>query len=226
MPKRGTKLIKIPLLIFFLLVSCARLKQCAYEGLNRDQWQQPDRVVESLQIHPGDQVADIGSGTGYFVFSLAKAVGPDGKVYAVDVDKEMNDLVAERAKKSGIANVEVILAKTDDPSLPRTGVDLIFTSNTYHHIDDRVTYLTNLRKYLHPNGRVAIIDFDRRAWLEGMWKHYTPSEFIKREMEQAGYSLQHEFDFLDRQSFLIFAPNPPALEPSKAPASIDIGGSE
>ncbi len=143
-------------------------------------------------------------------------MGPDGKVYAVDVDKEMNDLVAERAKKSGIANVEVILAKTDDPSLPRTGVDLIFTSNTYHHIDDRVTYLTNLRKYLHPNGRVAIIDFDRRAWLEGMWKHYTPSEFIKREMDQAGYSLQHEFDFLDRQSFLIFAPKPPALEPSKA----------
>jgi len=59
-----------------------------------------------------------------------------------------------------------------------------------------------------------------------LWKHYTPSEFIKREMEQAGYSLQHEFDFLDRQSFLIFAPNSPALEPSKAPASIDIGRSE
>lgn len=156
MPKRGTKLIKIPLLILFLLVSCARLKQCAYEGLNRDQWQQPDRVVESLQIHPGDQVADIGSGSGYFVFSLAKSVGPDGKVYAVDVDKEMNDLVAERAKKSGIANVEVILAKTDDPSLPRTGVDLIFTSNTYHHIDNRVTYLTNLRKYLRPNGRLPL----------------------------------------------------------------------
>ncbi len=203
MPKRGTKLIKIPLLIFFLLVSCARLKQCAYEGLNRDQWQQPDRVVESLQIHPGDQVADIGSGSGYFVFSLAKA-----------------------ARKSGIANVEVILAKTDDPSLPRTGVDLIFTSNTYHHIDNRVTYLTNLRKYLRPSGRVAVIDFDRRAWLEGMWKHYTPSEFIKREMDQAGYNLQHEFDFLDRQSFLIFAPKPQALEPSKAPPSADISGSE
>lgn len=224
MPKRGTKLFKIALLILFLLVGCARLKQCAYEGLNRDQWQQPDRVIESLQIHPGDQVADIGSGGGYFVFSLARAVGLDGKVYAVDVDKEMNDLVAEQAKKKGIANVEVILAKTDDPSLPQTGVDLIFTSNTYHHIAHRVTYLANLRKYLRPDGRVAIIDFDRRAWLEGMWKHYTPSEFIKREMEQAGYSLQQEFDFLDRQSFLIFAPKPPALTPSKASPSAEIGG--
>jgi hypothetical protein len=63
-----------------------------------------------------------------------------------------------------------------------------------------------MRKYLRPGGRIAVIDFDRRAWFEGMWKHYTPAEFIKREMEQAGYGLQRELTFLDRQSFLIFAP--------------------
>ena len=121
----------------------------------------------------------------------------------------MNDLVAQQAKKDGVGNVEVILAKPDDPLLPSSGVDLIFTSNTYHHIDNRVSYLTNLRKYLRPNGRIAIIEFDRRGWLDGLWQHYTPSEFIKREMEQAGYKLQNEFNFLDRQSFLIFAPNQP-----------------
>jgi arsenite methyltransferase len=216
---RATKLIKVQLLILFLIVGCARLKQCAYEGVTRDQWQQRDRVIESLQIRPGDRVADIGSGSGYFVFSLAKAVGPNGKVYAVDVDEEMNDLVAQQAKKDGIGNVEVILAKPDDPLLPSPGVDLIFTSNTYHHIDNRVNYLTNLRKYLRPNGRIAIIEFDRRGWLEGLWGHYTPSEFIKREMEQAGYSLQREFNFLDRQSFLIFVPNQTTQRPSAVPAN-------
>jgi arsenite methyltransferase len=92
--------------------------------------------------------------------------------------------------------------------LPKTGVDLIFTSNTYHHIDNRVAYFANLRRYLRPGGSVAIIDFDRRAWLEGLLRHYTPSEFIKREMEQAGYTLQQEFDFLDRQSFLVFTTKP------------------
>jgi arsenite methyltransferase len=90
--------------------------------------------------------------------------------------------------------------------LPKAGVDLIFTSNTYHHIDDRVAYFVNLRQFLRPGGRVAIIEFDRRGWLQGLLRHYTPSEFIQREMEQAGYRLQENFDFLDRQSFLIFAP--------------------
>ena len=131
----------------------------------------------------------------------------------------MNDLVAQQAKKDGIGNIEVILAKADDPLLPSSGVDLIFTSNTYHHIDNRVSYLTSLRKYLRPNGRIAIIEFDRRGWLDGLWQHYTPSEFIKREMEQAGYKLQNEFNFLDRQSFLIFAPGQPKQGPSAAPSN-------
>jgi arsenite methyltransferase len=215
-PKHGIALIRIHLLILLLLAGCARLKQCAYEGFNREQWQQRDRVIQSLQIRPGDRIADLGSGSGYFVFALAKAVGPTGKVYAVDVDEEMNKLVAENARKEGVNNVEVILARPDDPRLPSAGVDLIFTSNTYHHIDKRVSYLANLRKYIRPDGRIAIIEFDRRGWLEGLWSHYTPSEFIKKEMEQAGYALQHEFDFLDRQSFLVFTPKDPVQKTSRA----------
>ena len=107
-----------------------------------------------------------------------------------------------------MTNVETILAKSDDPMLPKAGVDWIFTSNTYHHIDNRVAYFANLRKYLRPGGRIAVIDYDRRAWLEGLLRHYTPTEFIKREMDQAGYVLRQELDVLDRQSFLIFAVKP------------------
>jgi hypothetical protein len=73
-----------------------------------------------------------------------------------------------------------------------------------------VSYFSRLQKYLRPDGRVAIIDFDRRAWFEGLWSHHTPPERIKREMEQAGYVVQQEFDFLDRQSFMIFAKREPA----------------
>jgi predicted methyltransferase len=197
-------------LALLFLAGCAFLKQCAYEGFNRDQWQQPQKVVETLALRPGDLVADLGSGSGYFTFRLAAAVGPQGKVYAVDVDREMNDLLAKTIKEKNIGNVEVILARLDDPLLPPTGVDLVFTVNTYHHFENRVAYFQRLRKYFRPGGRIAVIDFDRRAWFEGMWKHYTPAEFIKREMEQAGYGLQRELTFLDRQSFLIFAPNPKA----------------
>jgi predicted methyltransferase len=133
MLQRATKLIKIQLLILFLLAGCTRLKQCAYEGFSRDQWQQRDRVVESLQIHAGDRVADIGSGGGYFVFAFAKAVGPDGKVFAVDVDEEMNDLVAQRARKEGIGNVEVILAKPDDPCCHPRGRSHLYQQHLSSH---------------------------------------------------------------------------------------------
>jgi len=191
-------------LIALLIASCARLKQFAYEGFNRDSWQQPEKVIATLNLHPGEVVADLGSGGGYFTFKLARAVAPSGKVYAVDVDKDMIELIAKRLKEESGNNVETILATATDLLLPQTGVDLIFTVNTYHHIADRLAYFANARKYLRPGGRIAIIDLDRRAWLEGLLGHYTPSETIKREMEQAGYALQQQLDFLDRQSFLIF----------------------
>lgn len=192
-------------LIALLIAGCARLKQFAYEGFNRDSWQQPDKVIAALNLHPGEIVADLGSGGGYFTFKLAKAVAPSGKVYAVDVDEDMIELISKRLKEESGNNFETILAAPTDPRLPQTGVDLVFTVNTYHHIADRSAYFANARKYLRPGGRIAIIDLDRRAWLEGLLGHYTPSETIKREMEQAGYTLQQQLDFLDRQSFLIFS---------------------
>ena len=205
-------------LLVAFLAGCTTLKQCAYEGIKRDEWQQPQRVIQSLNIHPGDKVADLGAGSGYFTLRLAAAVGTMGKVYAVDIDRDMIQAMKERLDKEGIQNVEVIVAKPDNPMLPASGVDLIFTSNTYHHLGNRVNYFANLRQYLRPNGRVAIIDFDRRSWLAGLWRHYTPAEFIKRELAHAGYRLQHEFDYLDRQSFLIFVPEPNGTRSSPAPA--------
>ena len=193
------------LLTCFLLTGCTALKQCAYEGIGRDEWQKPDEVIRSLGIRSGDIIADLGSGGGYFTFRLAKAAGPKGKVYAVDVDEGLNDALAKQAKQEGLANIEVILAKVDDPLLPKSGVDLIFTSNTYQHLQDRVNYFTNAKKYLRPNGRVAIIEFSGKGWFESIPGHHTPKEVILSEMKAAGYSLQHDFDFLPRQHFLIFA---------------------
>jgi arsenite methyltransferase len=188
----------------FLFAGCAGLKQCAYEGLSRDEWQQPERVIQSLQIRPGATIVDLGAGSGYFSFLLAQAAGPAGKVYAVDIDKDMMELVAQKAKERGARNVEVILGSPEDPMLPESSIDLVFTANTYHHIDNRVRYFSALRKALRPEGRVAVIDFDRRSWWAGLLNHYTSGESIIREMEQAGYRLLREFDFLDRQSFLLF----------------------
>ncbi len=191
-----------------LLAGCTSLKRCAYEGINRDQWQKPDKVIRSLGIRSGDRIADLGSGGGYFTFRLARATGPKGKVYAVDVDKGMNEYVANRSRQESLSNIEVILAKPDDPLLPQSGIDIVFTTNTYHHLENRPAYFAKVGKYLRQGGRIAIVEFSGTHWLPFLGSHYTSSEVIKREMSEAGFVLQREFDFLPKQNFLVFTKKP------------------
>lgn len=198
----------LTIVALLLCSACTTLKRCSYEGFNRDEWQQPDRVVRSLEIQPGARIADLGSGGGYFTFRFAPAVGPQGHVYAADVDRALNDYVSGRAREEGQGNIEVVLAGYDDPSLPGEPVDLIFLSNTYHHIENRPSYFANARTYLRDDGRVAIIEFDGRGWFQKLFGHYTPAELIKQEMKAAGYRLTQEFDFLSKQSFLVFSKGP------------------
>lgn len=200
----GKRLRVVTLLVAAFCAGCTQLKKFAYEGFGRDEWQEPGQVIEDLQLRPGDQVADLGAGGGYFTFRLAKAVGPAGHVYAVDVDEGLTKYIAERAHDDGFDNVSVILAKYDDPLLATDSVDLIFTSNTYHHIEDRVAYFRNARKDLRPGGRVAIVELAGKGWFDSWFGHWTSSATIREEMEAAGYHLQHEFTFLPRQFFLVF----------------------
>ncbi len=193
------------MLLTLLFAGCTSLKRCAYEGINRDEWQKPDEVIRVLGIGPGDLIADVGSGGGYFTFRLARATGPSGKVYAVDVDADMNSYIANRARDEGVANIEVILAKPDDPLLPPPGVDLLFITNTYHHLDNRRAYFAKASKYLRGGGRVAIIEFSDNSWFATFNSHHTSKDTIKKEMSEAGYKLEREFDFLPKQNFLVFA---------------------
>ena len=190
-----------------LLGGCSSCKRFAYEGFSRDDWQQPERVIAALGIRPGDRVADLGSGSGYFTVRLARAVGPEGRVYAVDVDEQMNEYLRERVAQAGVANVEVIRGRFEDPLLPDGGVDLVLIVDTYHHLEERPVYFRNLRRDLAPGGRVAVIDFDgRKTWLMRLMGHITSREELVREMGEAGYEVAEDFDFIDRQSFVIFRP--------------------
>jgi ubiquinone/menaquinone biosynthesis C-methylase UbiE len=157
-----------------------------------------------LAIQPGAQVADLGAGGGYFTFRLADAVGPGGKIYAVDVDKGNLDYIAQRAREQGYLNIETVLAKYDDPLLTQADVDLIFTCNTYHHLEERADYFKSAARYLRPDGRVAVIDLAGTGWLFRLLGHWTPKETIRGEMEAAGYQLVNDFDFLSRQNFQVF----------------------
>ena len=181
----------------------AEMKARFYAADDRDEWQHPERVVEALAIVPGQSIADLGSGGGYFTFRLADAVGPDGRVYAVDVDAEMNERLEGIARERGASNVTVVLADFDDPKIPQL-VDLIFTSNTYHHIEARVPYFERAARYLGPSGRLAVVEYKRRGFVHRILGHATEENVIRSELEQAGYTLAADHDFIEQQHFLIF----------------------
>jgi ubiquinone/menaquinone biosynthesis C-methylase UbiE len=205
-PRNTGRLIAVGAVVAVALVSgCTTFKRYMYAGWGRDAWQQPERVVRELGIRAGDRVADLGVGGGYFTFHLADAVGPTGRVYAVDVDEGMIDYVKGEAARRGYPQVETVLAAHDDPRLPADGVDLIFTCDTYHHLENRTAYFKAAARYLGPGGRIAILDYNGKGWFVRLFKHFTPPAVVKKEMEEAGYGLVAEHDFIERQSFLIYA---------------------
>jgi arsenite methyltransferase len=189
-------------------VGCGGLSKLDWTTLGRDGWQRPDDVIEALELREGDRVADLGAGDGYFVAHLARAVGPEGAVYAVDVDSEAVEKLAARFPADE-SNVETILAETDDPRLPDASLDLILIVNTYHHIDDRDAYFRALARDLRPGGRVAIIEPNED--LGGILSlfvdegHTSSAPRVEEEMERAGYRVTGRPEFLPVQIFRVFA---------------------
>ncbi len=117
-----------------------------------------NEVIVKLGLKPGDIVADIGSGSGSFSIPFAKAVAPNGIVYAVDIDQKMLDYVSKRAKEAGVTNLRTVVGGYDDPKLPVKDVDVAFFHRVLHMIEHREIYLDATAKYLKPDGRIVIID--------------------------------------------------------------------
>lgn len=174
-----------------------------FDDPERDAWQMPDRVLAALDLKPGQAVADIGAGTGYFSMRLAAAAAKP-TVYAVDIEPKMVEYLKARAAKLGLKNVMPVQAGAASPNLP-SPVDTILIVDTYHHIGSRVEYFAKLRASLKPGGRLAIIDFRKDAPGEGPPPEFrfTPDE-ISAELDKAGYALVASHPFLPRQMFLVY----------------------
>jgi ubiquinone/menaquinone biosynthesis C-methylase UbiE len=189
------------------LAGCSTFSRIDYTHLfTRAGWQRPDLVIEALHLEPGARVADIGAGGGWFSFHLADAVGPAGRVYAVDIDPAAVKAVEDEARERGYANVVAVLAKPEDPLLPDASIDLAFFCNSYHHVENRVRYLERLRADLAPGARVAVIDVKDSglAKLVAPAGHGTPVPVMRAELAAAHYPHAESHDFLPFQSFEIF----------------------
>ncbi len=176
-----------------------------FDKPEREKWQMPAKVVETLQLKRGQTVADLGAGTGYFVPHLAEAVGKNGTVYAVEVEPNLIAHLLERAEKEGLTQVVPVLTSKDAPRLPHGRLDLVLIVDTFHHLDYRPDYLAKLAKVLTPRGRIVVIDWMKKPLPEGPKPdHKLRRAQVVEEMTAAGYELVESPDFLPYQYFLIF----------------------
>lgn len=175
------------------------------ESPERAAWQKPDELVAALRLAPGDVAADVGAGPGYFTLRLARAVGPSGTVFGLDVDPRMTALLGERARAAGLANVEPVLAPDGDGVPPRP-CQLILLVNAFHHFPDGPGYLTRLAGALAPGGRLALVDFHEGDLPVGPPpEHRVTRAQIDRAVAGAGLRLVEELRLLPYQHFLLLS---------------------
>jgi arsenite methyltransferase len=179
----------------------------ALEDPKRDAYQKPHEVLTALNIKPGEVIADIGAGSGYFSLRLAHFVGDKGKVYAVDVSPDMVRHLNRRIRETKASNVVTILADNDDPLLPDRSVNRFFICDVWHHVDNQTKYLSLMKKMLKPGGEIVMIDFHKKELPFGppMQMKIAREDLIK-QMEANGFKLSKEHTFLPHQYFLVFAP--------------------
>jgi ubiquinone/menaquinone biosynthesis C-methylase UbiE len=176
----------------------------ALEDPKRDAYQKPHEVIEALTLKPGEIIADIGAGSGYFSLRLAHHVARDGHVYAVDISPDMIRHLNQRIRDARLLNVSTILALPDDPLLPRP-VDRFLIVDVWHHIEDQAGYLALMKKLLQPGGQVVMIDFHKKDLPVGppVGMKIAREDLI-RQMQEHGFRLLQEHTFLPYQYFLVF----------------------
>ena len=171
---------------------------------DRDLWQRPDQIMDSLGVADGSVVADIGAGSGWFTIRLARRVGPQGLVYAEDVQKEMINAISRRVSREGLNNVRPVLGLKNDPGLPQP-VDAALMVDAYHEIENRVAVLRNLARALKPQGRIGVVDFRLHGTGPGpsIEERVSPDVVVK-DATEAGLRLIRQEPFLPYQYFLVF----------------------
>jgi predicted methyltransferase len=180
------------------------------EAPDRDLWQPPDQIMDALGIAEAAVVADVGAGGGWFTVRLARRVGPNGMVYAEDVQAEMLSAITRRVRSEGLINVLPVLGEKNDPKFPPTArgkLDAILLVGAYPEVDpeERVTMLKNLAAALKPSGRIGVIDFKLNGGGPGppMEDRVDP-QVIVTDAKSAGLRLLSQESFLPYQYFLIF----------------------
>jgi len=177
----------------------------------RDGQGEAERVLDLLGIRPGQRVADIGAGLGYYTVRIAGRLGPGATIYATDVKSEYLDQLRERLARERIAGVQLILGLPRDPRLPTDSVDVAILSHMYHEIENPYEFLYRLQPSLTPGARVGIIDMDRPTQ-----SHGTPPALLRCELAAVGYRALDFVRLSPADGYLAVFSRPASLPPPDA----------
>ena len=205
------------------------------ERAERLREEQPERVLDVMGLRPGDVVADVGCGSGYYARRMARRVQPGGTVYCEDIQPEMLDIMRGHAAREGVRGIEAILGTPTDPRLPAGAIDWIIIADVYHEMSDPEPMLAGLRRALAPGGRVALLEYRVEDGTGDQIKadHTMSVRQVLGEWRAAGFELEALHDFLPAQHLFFLravagggdtsSPRPPALADHDLLAALDAG---
>jgi ubiquinone/menaquinone biosynthesis C-methylase UbiE len=162
-------------------------------------------LLEALAIRPGQRICDMGCGNGFYTLELARLVGPEGLVYAVDIQPQMLVLLVDRAQAAGLTNIRPVLGTVIDPRLPAQGIDMVLCVDVYHEFSHPEQMLGRIEQSLAPGGQLVLAEFrgeDPAVPIKPL--HKMTKEQIRRELEPAGFAIRREFDRLPWQHLMFF----------------------
>jgi ubiquinone/menaquinone biosynthesis C-methylase UbiE len=190
--------------LFLIYQLTQTLSQLRLAEAERDRWQRPNEVIESLKLKAGDIVADVGCGVGYFTLKLAPKVAEHGGVLAEDILGESLTFVWVRAFLRHQSNIRVIHGSSDDPHLPEGAVDAVLVANSYHEFTKPLAILDRTFRALRSNGRLVVLDRGQRSYhgesRETQMKQYQiAASIVEDEIRQSGFEVISRDDrFIDR----------------------------
>jgi SAM-dependent methyltransferase len=177
------------------------------ERPEREAEEAPTKAVAALKLAPGQVVADIGAGSGYYTMLLSAAVGPRGRVYATDIQPEMLALIRTKIEQQPASNIELLLGTTTESRLPDAAIDLALMVDVYHELAQPQVFLRSLKRAIRPGGRLVLIEFrkeDRRVPIRE--EHKMTVREARLELEAEGYRFERVIDVLPWQHILVFRP--------------------
>jgi predicted methyltransferase len=213
----------ISLACLFWGVSLLAQNRAADES-RREKWQKVDAIFAEMGIRPGAIVADVGAGDGFFTSRLARAVGTNGRVFAVDIDDAAMDRLRKRLQEDGIENVTIVKGTTDDPKLPERTLDAALIVNAYHEMEQHQSILAGLRRALKPDGRLVIVEpvtpsRRGRPRADEVRSHEIDPEYVLQDARAAGLAvvaLRDPFTRRDDEIHWLMALQPGDMPPPKS----------